>query len=148
MLYHFQRHPFPVVAHFGHCLVLTYALPVEVVQGLLPILSLYLIKLIVDGVTAGVVSADRSEALWQVAVLIGLAGGAALLTALCQHLNHYLQEGQSQTVTDFMYNDARKFILKCSDLGVTRRESVTEHKAFIRQVTVASINLFISEFLC
>lgn len=36
MFYRLQRHPVPVVAHFDHCLVLTYALPAEFVARLLP----------------------------------------------------------------------------------------------------------------
>jgi hypothetical protein len=36
MLYALRRHPFPVVAQFEHCLVLTYALPANVLRPLLP----------------------------------------------------------------------------------------------------------------
>ncbi len=36
MLYLLKRHPFPVRTHFGHCLVLTYAFPQEILQPLLP----------------------------------------------------------------------------------------------------------------
>jgi hypothetical protein len=36
MLYLLKRHPFPVRAHFGHCLVLTYAFPQELLQPMLP----------------------------------------------------------------------------------------------------------------
>ena len=36
MLYTLRRHPFPVQAHFEHCLVLTYALPADVLGKLLP----------------------------------------------------------------------------------------------------------------
>jgi hypothetical protein len=35
-LYRLRRHPFPVEAHFRHCLVLTYAVPADVVEPLLP----------------------------------------------------------------------------------------------------------------
>jgi hypothetical protein len=36
MFYALRRHPFPVRAHFEHCLVLTYALPADVLRPLLP----------------------------------------------------------------------------------------------------------------
>lgn len=36
MLYALRRHPIPVVAHFEHCFVLTYALPAYVLRRLLP----------------------------------------------------------------------------------------------------------------
>jgi len=36
MLYHLKRHPFPVVARFEHCLVLTYAAQREALASLLP----------------------------------------------------------------------------------------------------------------
>lgn len=36
MLHALRRHPFPVQAHFEHCLVLTYALPATVLRALLP----------------------------------------------------------------------------------------------------------------
>ena len=36
MLYRLKRHPFPVEAHFQHCLVLTYALRSDVLQTQLP----------------------------------------------------------------------------------------------------------------
>jgi hypothetical protein len=36
MLYKIKRHPFPVGAHFSHSLVLTYALPGEILRPLLP----------------------------------------------------------------------------------------------------------------
>lgn len=35
-IYRLKRHPFPVVAHFRHSLVLTYALPQDVLRPLLP----------------------------------------------------------------------------------------------------------------
>jgi uncharacterized protein YqjF (DUF2071 family) len=35
-LYRLQRHPFPVEAHFEHCLVLAYAFPEAALRGLLP----------------------------------------------------------------------------------------------------------------
>jgi len=36
MLYRLRRHPFPVVAHFDHVLVLTYAFPRSILEPMLP----------------------------------------------------------------------------------------------------------------
>jgi hypothetical protein len=36
MFYQLKRHPLPVTAHFEHCLVLTYALPADVLRTLVP----------------------------------------------------------------------------------------------------------------
>jgi Uncharacterized conserved protein (COG2071) len=36
MFHALRRHPFPVQAHFEHCLVLTYALPADILRTLLP----------------------------------------------------------------------------------------------------------------
>ena len=36
IIWRLRRHPIPIVAHFEHCLVLTYALPREVLEPLLP----------------------------------------------------------------------------------------------------------------
>src|SRR5262245_1457495 len=36
MLHRLKRHPFPVAAHFEHCLVLAYMLPRETLTPLLP----------------------------------------------------------------------------------------------------------------
>lgn len=36
MLYRLRRHPLPISAFFTHSLVLTYAYPAKMLQGLLP----------------------------------------------------------------------------------------------------------------
>jgi hypothetical protein len=36
MFYRLRRHPFPVEAHFAHCLVLTYAFPADLLEPLMP----------------------------------------------------------------------------------------------------------------
>lgn len=76
---------------------------VLIVQGLLPLLSLYLMKLVVDAVYAGVSAPDKTAAFWHVAQIIGFAGAVALLTALFSSLSAYVSEGQSQSVTDYMH---------------------------------------------
>ena len=79
------------------------SLGLVLVQALLPLLSLYLIKLIVDGVTEALGAADPAAAYGQVLLFIGLAAGVAVLNALAQLGGSLVREAQSLAVTDFMY---------------------------------------------
>lgn len=74
-----------------------------VVQGVLPLLALYMMKLIVDGVTSAVTAPDKIAAFQHVAMLIGLAAAIALLNAVCQLAESLVKEAQSLTVSDYMY---------------------------------------------
>lgn len=78
------------------------SLALVVVQGVLPLASLYLMKLVVDTVTTGLVATDKAAAFGQVALLIGLAGGVALITALFRSLAGLVSEVQAQVITDHM----------------------------------------------
>ncbi len=69
-------------------------------QGLLPIASLYLIKLIVDTVTFSISTQDKTAALKPLIILISLSAGVALAQALCQLLINIVQEAQAFFVTD------------------------------------------------
>jgi ATP-binding cassette, subfamily B, bacterial len=71
-----------------------------VVQGLLPLASLYCTKRIVDAVTIGLSSTDLMAAFRQVIVWIGLAAGVAVLTAVCGSISNLAREAQSMRVTD------------------------------------------------
>ncbi|MFC2172825.1 ABC transporter transmembrane domain-containing protein, partial [Acidobacteriota bacterium] len=73
-----------------------------VVQGLLPLITLYLMKLIVDAVTEGLASADKKAAFSHVAVLIAFAALVALITALCRSSANFVSEAQSQVISDHM----------------------------------------------
>jgi len=82
----------------------TAGLILVVVQGVLPLLTLYLMKLIVDGVTFSLSAPDRIAAFRHVALFIGLAAGAALLNALCQLAANLVREYQTSALTDHMYD--------------------------------------------
>ncbi len=77
-----------------------YAL--TVLQALLPLAGLYLIKLIVDAVTAGIGSPDPGAALGRAATWIAVAAGVGILTALAGALSGLVTEAQSAVVTDAM----------------------------------------------
>ncbi len=80
------------------------SLALVVIQGALPLLTLYLMKLIIDAVTFSVGAPDRVAAFRHVALLIGFAAGAAILNALCQLVVSLVREAQTLTVTDHMYD--------------------------------------------
>lgn len=70
------------------------------IQGLLPLVSLYLMKLIVDGVTAGLLAPEKTDSLKKVILLILLAAAVALFAAGCRSLSEIVKEAQTQVVTD------------------------------------------------
>lgn len=71
-----------------------------VAQGLLPLAGLYLMKQIVDAVTAGITAPHKAAGFEPVLFWIILAGGVALLTALTRSLGDLAGETQSQIITD------------------------------------------------
>jgi ATP-binding cassette subfamily B protein len=70
------------------------------VQGGLPLAALYLMKRIVDAVSASLRAPDQARAFQAVVIWIVLAGGIAILTALTRSLGEYATEAQSLQVTD------------------------------------------------
>lgn len=80
---------------------------VVIIVGCLPLLSLYLIKLIIDTVTplafnSGDIPPDQDMS--RVFLYISLACGVGLLTAFFSFLSDYLKKIQSLTVTDYMFS--------------------------------------------
>lgn len=71
-----------------------------VFQGALPILQLYLLKLIVDQVTAAVGASDKAAAFGKVLFLVVLTGLASLVGALSRALAEIIKEAQGQVVSD------------------------------------------------
>lgn len=75
-----------------------------IIQSVLPVITLYLIKLIVDEVTFSISAPDKTAAFEQIIVLIALAAGIALLQAFCQLTAGFVREAQSLYVTDYVTN--------------------------------------------
>ncbi len=73
-----------------------------VVQGILPLVALYLMKLIVDAIAAGIASPESINAFSGMARLIGLAACVALTGALCQSLSGIVKETQGRLAADHM----------------------------------------------
>jgi ATP-binding cassette subfamily B protein len=79
-----------------------FSLALTVIQGVLPLLVLYLMKLIVDAVILAVGAPDKVAAFRHVALIIGIAAGVAIFKALCQSVYGVVHEAQTLTVTDHM----------------------------------------------
>lgn len=69
-----------------------------IVVGLFPLLSLYLMKLLVDEAVAGIAASGKEAAFAQVAILIALLGVVILVTALCSSILGLVRQAQSQAV--------------------------------------------------
>ena len=72
------------------------------IQGVVPLLQLYLMKLIVDAVTAGLAAPDKGAAFKHVLLLGGLMGAAILFASLIGLLAGFISEWQAYVVTDHM----------------------------------------------
>ncbi|MBI9089257.1 MAG: ABC transporter ATP-binding protein [Desulfobacterium sp.] len=81
-----------------------------VVQGALPLLSLYLLKLIIDSVSEAMPGSSLSiefvtgEGFSKVVWYIAFAGGVGLFAALCSFFSEYVKKAQSLTVTDHVFS--------------------------------------------
>ena len=71
-----------------------------VIMGVLPIAALYLTKLIVDSVTAGLAGPDPAAVFLQVFFFILVAAVIALSLAIARSLSELTSEAQSMIVTD------------------------------------------------
>lgn len=78
--------------------VATFAL--LLLQGLLPLVHLYLLKLIIDAVEAGLDNGTQDFS--TIGTLIAIAGGVALFGAFLQSARSYVSEAQALVVADHM----------------------------------------------
>lgn len=76
-----------------------------VVQGLLPLVALYLLKQVVDSLVAALPGAGGAGGLPRVYLFIGLAALVWLLEAACRGLAALISENQSQTVADYVQEE-------------------------------------------
>lgn len=77
---------------------------VLVVQGVLPLLSLYLLKLIFDAVEAALTDSLGAAGLRRVVILIAVAAGVAILSAVMRALGALVRELQALTLTDTVHD--------------------------------------------
>lgn len=81
----------------------TTRLALLIAQSILPLLSLYLMKVIVDAITTGIAATDKGTTFKQIALLIALTGIVALVNNLCSSITELVNTAQTQLVTDYMY---------------------------------------------
>lgn len=72
-------------------------------QGILPLLSLYLMKLIVDAVATGITNPNKQASLIQLGWLIGITCIINLINGFCNSIAALANTAQSQKFTDYMY---------------------------------------------
>lgn len=73
-----------------------------IIQGVLPLLPLYLTKLMIDAIAAGVSAPDKDAALRYVLWLVGALAAVTLFSALIRLASGLVSEWQSYIVTDHM----------------------------------------------
>jgi ATP-binding cassette subfamily B protein len=73
-----------------------------VVQGAIPLLQLYLMKLIVDAVTVGAAAPDKGIVFRHVLLLVGFTGAVTLLASLIRSIAGSVSQWQGYIVTDYM----------------------------------------------
>src|SRR5450759_998415 len=71
-----------------------------VVQGLVPLAALYVMKRLIDAVTAGVGAASPFAAFQPALAWLGVAAGVAVVTALAHSLGELASQAQGLLVTD------------------------------------------------
>jgi ATP-binding cassette subfamily B protein len=83
-----------------------------VIQGLLPLAALWVMKLIVDTVTAGIASADKTPVVTHLLLLLGAAAVIALLIAICRAVASYTTEVQSLVLTDIITDQIQEHSIR------------------------------------
>ncbi|MEQ8998382.1 MAG: ABC transporter transmembrane domain-containing protein [Coleofasciculus sp. B1-GNL1-01] len=73
-----------------------------ILQGILPLASLYLTKVVVDTLSASLTTPNQEAAFSQIMVLLAIAGIVILTTTLCESSANLVSTLQAQRVTDFM----------------------------------------------
>ncbi len=73
-----------------------------VIQGIIPLLTLYIMKLIIDATALAVKTGDASAGYQQVIFLIVVAALVAIFQAALSLLNGYVSEAQGAVVTDYV----------------------------------------------
>jgi ATP-binding cassette, subfamily B, bacterial len=75
-----------------------------VVQGFVPLLTLYVIKLIVDTISEAIQSGDAASYYQRVVFLVFAAASIAIFQAAVRAAGSYVAEAQSTVVTDYVYS--------------------------------------------
>lgn len=98
-------------------------------QSLLPLLSLYLMKLLVDTLTNALTVSDKVAAFAPVAVLVGLTGLAALFNSTVGSLARLVTEAQGQEVSDHI---SELLLAKSIEVDLEHYETSEYYDTFYR----------------
>jgi ATP-binding cassette subfamily B protein len=114
-----------------------------VVQGVLPLLPLYLMKLMVDAVAAGAAAPDKGAVLRHVLLLVGFMGAVTLFASLIRSIAGLVSEWQACIVGDHM-NDV--LLAKSIEVDLEYYESAryydtlhrAQHEAPFRPISIVN----------
>jgi ATP-binding cassette, subfamily B, bacterial len=73
-------------------------------QGILPLVSLFLLKLVIDQVALSTAATDKTAVFQHALLLLLLLGGVMLLSSAVASIAELVNTAQTQRVTDFMQN--------------------------------------------
>lgn len=75
-----------------------------IIGGALPLITLYLMKLVIDAIAGGITSPDKWSSFKEVITLVAITGMVSLLGAISNSLAGLIREQQTQLVTEHMNN--------------------------------------------
>ena len=75
-----------------------------VVQAAVPVLTLYLMKRLIDTVTGGLSAPNKHAVFSQILVVIALSAGLALVGVVCEALADIVRDLQTEAVTDYVHS--------------------------------------------
>ncbi len=100
-----------------------------ILQGFIPLVIIYLMKLLVDDVTAAINAADKAEAFKNVLFIIVITGIASIINSICISIGNLAKEYQTQLTGDYMYDILHR---KSTALELEYYENSEYHDKFQR----------------
>jgi ATP-binding cassette, subfamily B, bacterial len=110
------------------------------VSGLLPVIALYLLKVMLDTITVALQAADPQAAFQQVATAIALAGGIALVTILVRSVYSVVGAAHSRLVVDHLF---QKLHERATSIDLEFYENAEYYDLFFRVKSEASHRLIV-----
>lgn len=107
---------------------------ITLLQSAFSLLSIYMMKLIIDEITSAADATDKSTALIWVMVYLGLTALVLLLAAACSSIIYLVKEHLSQYVKD---NIIRSIHTKAGKLDLAYYENSSYHDLFYRTISEA-----------
>lgn len=102
---------------------------IMVLQALLPLAVLYLIKLTVDAVTAGIIATDKSAAFQEILILVAFTGLVTLIIAALNAVSAVVEEHKGQLITDHVTDTIHR---QSAAVDLSYYEDSSYHDTFYR----------------